>query len=487
MSYEIKFGTDGWRSAISDGFTFDNVKRVAQAACDVIRKSSKSRLLLIGYDRRFFSDKFADTAAKVASANGFHVEIGREPISSPALSFHVKQRKAAMGFMITASHNPYYFNGFKMKGPHGGSVDETVTRNVEDRIDSGDVHSGGKSGKKVDFSSGYLASLKKYVKLSVLGRLKSPVVFDAMHGPGGILFEKLVHSNRKIIFVRKEVDPLFGGVNPEPIEVNLQLLKESVLKNKAAIGIAVDGDADRIGLVDDKGRYLPPHTVMPLLLLHLIENRKLKGKIIQTVSMGYLPARIAQHYKMDFEEVPVGFKHIAKKMGEGKVLLGGEESGGYGIGLWSPERDGLLCGLLFLEMLAMKKKPLSVLVDDLYNRFGASNFKRVDFSLPDGFDKVAWLAYISSILGQEIAGVPVKSVITTDGLKIVTQDDSWFLMRPSGTEPLTRTYAEASTTHLLDSLIAEAGRLANTAPPSPKKLADEAKKLKKRKLAAAAK
>lgn len=483
---EIKFGTDGWRAVISDGFTFKNVKRVAQAACDIARKTSKSRLLLVGFDRRFFSDKFAETAARVAVANGFRVELSRDPISSPTLSSQVRQRKAALGFMITASHNPYYFNGFKLKGSHGGSVDDAIARGVEDRLDAGEIQQGDDAGKRVDFSAAYLSALKKLVRLPNLNALKGPVIFDAMHGPGGALFEKFSNGHGKIQFIRKDLDPFFGGVNPEPIEANLGALKQAVVEKRAAIGIAVDGDADRIGVVDDKGRYLPPQTVMPLILLHLIENKKLKGKVVQTVSMGYLPERIAKHFKLPFEVVPVGFKHVAKRMGEEKVLVGGEESGGYGIGLWSPERDGLLCGLLLLELLAVKKKPLSALVDDMYGRFGQSYFKRVDFTLSDDFERDPWLEHIKTIIPPTISGVPVKTVLTIDGIKVIMADDSWFLMRPSGTEPLLRTYSEASTEQLLDSFIAEAGKLANTQPPNAKKAAEEAKRLKKKNLKKAA-
>jgi phosphomannomutase len=318
-------------------------------------------------------------------------------------------------------------------------------------------------------------------KLPNLTLLKGPVVFDAMHGPGGVLFEQLSHSDKRVVFIRKEADPLFGGVNPEPIESNLAALRDAVARHKGSIGIAVDGDADRIGVIDDKGRYLPPHTVMPLILLHLVENRKLKGKVVQTVSMGYLPGRIAQKFGLPFEEVPVGFKHIAQRMEKEKVLLGGEESGGYGIGLWSPERDGLLCGLLLIELLAKTKKPLSVLVDELYSRFGASHFVRVDFPLSLDFDKAAWSAHITTMISESLGGVAVKSVNTSDGIKVITQDDSWLLMRPSGTEPLLRTYAEGSSEALVKTLIAEAGRLANTKPPNPKKAAEDAKKLKKAK------
>ncbi|MBV9080550.1 MAG: phosphoglucomutase/phosphomannomutase family protein [Elusimicrobia bacterium] len=477
MAYEIKFGTDGWRDVIGDGFTFANVKRAAQAACDVARKESKSRLILIGFDRRFFSDRFAEAAASVAAGNGFRVELASQPISSPTLSFHVHQRRAAMGFMITASHNPYRFNGFKLKGVHGGSVDESVTKAVEARLDISDIQTAPPPSKRADFIPAYLASVKARVKPS-LARLKSPVVFDAMHGPGGLLFEQLTGHSEKAIVIRSEVDPLFGGVNPEPIDKNLQALIDKVRATKASAGIAVDGDVDRIGLVDDKGRYLPPHTVMPLLLLHLVEDRKLKGKVIQTVSMGYLPGRIAAHFKLPFEMTPVGFKYIAKKMLSEKVVLGGEESGGYGVGLWSPERDGLLCALLIIEMLAMRRMPLSAIVDDLYARFGASNFQRIDISLDNPLEKEAWTQKVAASFGAEVAGQAVKSVLTVDGVRLTLADDSWLLMRPSGTEPLLRTYSESPKAETVNALLAEAQRLAAAAVA--KKPAVEAKKTKKR-------
>lgn len=481
MSYEIKFGTDGWRAVIADGFTFENVRRVTQAACDVLRKTSKSRLILIGYDRRFFSDRFAKTAAEVSSANGFRVEMGASPISSPALSFHVRQRKAAAGFMITASHNPPQFNGFKIKGPHGGSVDESLTKIIEDRIDAGEIRVEEKSWKKTDFSPAYISFLKKLIHWPHLNALSGPVVFDGMHGPGGEIFEKLAGHQDRLIVIRKEVDPLFGGVNPEPIEKNLDVLKARVLKEKAAIGIAVDGDADRIGVVDNQGRYLPPHTVMPLLLLHLIDSKKLKGKVVQTVSMGYLNGRIASQFQLPFEEVPVGFKYIAQKMASEKVLLGGEESGGYGVGAWIPERDGLLCALLLIEMLAKQKRPLSTIVDDLYKRFGQSHFERVDFPLKATIDKTAWTNHIVSIVGKTIGGLNVKSVNSMDGIKIVTEDDSWLLLRPSGTEPLLRTYSEGTSAETVKKLLQEAKVLAETPLPGAKKAAGETGKTRKRK------
>ncbi len=476
----IKFGTDGWRSVIADGFTFENVKRVTQATCDVLRRSSKSRLIVIGYDNRFFSPQFADTAAKVALGNGFKVEMGSESVSSPCLAFMAQNRKSASGIMITASHNPATFSGFKLKSPLGGSVDETTTNSIEDRMDVTEIQTDVKGEKKVDFSAPYLAFVKKFFKNLTLRNLAGPVVFDAMHGPGGRLFEKLLSGHEKIVIIRKEADPLFGGVNPEPIEVNLGALKDAVREHKAVAGIAVDGDADRIGLIDEKGRYLPPHTVMPLLLLHLIENKKMKGRVMQTVSMGFLNPRIAAKFNMPFEEVPVGFKHIAKKMREEKVLFGGEESGGYGIGLWFAERDALINALLVIELLTQSKTKLSALVDSMYERFGVSNFKRTDYEVAYVMEKGAWTTHITSNVGTTFAGLPVKSVSSLDGVKIILSDDSWVLMRPSGTEPLIRTYAESVSAQTVDKLLAEADRLVHIPPPNEKKEAAAKKAAKAR-------
>jgi phosphomannomutase len=377
-------------------------------------------------------------------------------------------------------HNYATFNGFKIKSPHGGSADESVTFSIEDRMDVSEIQTDDKAEKRVDFSTPYLAFVKKFFKNLSLRNLPGPVVFDSMHGPGGRLFEKLLNGHDKIVIIRKEADPLFGGVNPEPIEVNLDALKEAVQKNKAVAGIAVDGDADRIGLIDEKGRYLPPHTVMPLLLLHLIENKKLKGRVMQTVSMGFLNGRIATKFNLPFEEVPVGFKHIAKKMREEKVLFGGEESGGYGVGLWFAERDALINALLVIELLTHTKKKLSELVDDLYKRFGVSHFKRTDYVVPFTMEKAAWTTHVVSNVGQMFAGLPVKSVSSVDGVKIILSDDSWVLMRPSGTEPLIRTYAESVSGVTVDKLLQEADRLVHIPPPNAQKDAAAKKAAKAR-------
>lgn len=480
MLYQIKFGTDGWRSVIADGFTYTNVQRVTQSTCHVLKKISKSKLILVGYDHRFLSNEFAKTVAEVALGNGYKVEVSSGPITSPTLSFNVKSRKAAIGVMITASHNPAVFNGFKLKGPHGGSANQELTNQVENCVDINPPAIKSEGGKESDFVSSYVAWLKKMSPPKMIQQLKHDVIFDSMHGPGGKIFEDVLGQAKKVHVIRKEAHPLFGGVNPEPIEVNLGILKEMVLRKKALVGIAVDGDGDRIGLVDNKGHYIPPHTVMPLILKHLIESRKLKGKVVQTVSMGYLPGRIAQKFKLAFEEVPVGFKHIAQRISEEKVLMGGEESGGFGVGIWSPERDGLLCALLILEILAKEKKPLSDIIEDLYKTYGVSNFKRVDFQLKSAIDKEKWTQNIQSHIGEKISQNPVKRVDVQDGIKVVLEDDSWVLMRPSGTEPLIRTYSEGTSMKIVKDLLTEAERLVHLPPPKPPRSKGKAKGERKR-------
>jgi len=465
MMINIKFGTDGWRKKIADEFTFSNVEKLAQATCDVIRKKSRSRLLLIGYDSRFLSKEFALTVGTIGLANGFKVEVSDQAVTSPGLAYQVKAKKAAVGVMITASHNPSYFSGYKLKGPHGGSVAEDLTQEIETHLEDIEVKNTQAPIKESDFNAGYTKWIKSQIKLKYLDHLKGGVVLDSMFGPTGIIFEKLLSGYKKVELIRTAKDPLFGGINPEPIEKNLKFLQETVLRKKADVGIALDGDGDRIGVVDEKGHYIPPHTVMPLLIQHLVLNRKLKGKIVQTVSMGYLPERMANKFRFPFEEVPVGFKYISSKMVKEKVVFGGEESGGFGVGLWMPERDGVLSGLLLLEMLGQIKKPISVLIQDLQEEYGRSIFKRVDFPVKEPVDKKAWTETLQQRITEKFGSQKVKKVNSLDGLKITMEDDSWVLMRPSGTEPLVRTYAEGGNQKIVTDLLSEADRLIHLPPP----------------------
>ena len=435
--FEIKFGTDGWRGVIAGDFTFANVAVVACAIAEYIKSAEGSgpgARAIVGYDNRFLSEKFAEKVARVLAGCGVKASVSSTAATSPSVSLYCKQNDV-YGVMITASHNPPSWNGIKIKLQYGGSVSEKVIGGVSSFL--------GKSAVK-EFtgeivSENILAGYKKYLK-SLVGVKAKPglrVVVDPMNGSGAGIFDTLL--NQGVFTIRNYRDPLFSGFNPEPIEQNLSPLKKEVLRVKAAAGFAFDGDADRIGVIDDNGRYLPPHIVFPLLLKYLAGPKGLSGKVVQTISLGYLSERIAKKYSLPFEEVPVGFKHICPRMLDGDVLLGGEESGGYGWKGGLPERDWILNALLIYEMLSKTDKKLSSLVDDMQREFGKSCFVRRDVKLSSPVNKADFTKTVYDTIG---CLKKVREVRTYDGIKIIFEDDRWLLMRPSGTEPVLRTYSE---------------------------------------------
>jgi len=494
----IRFGTDGWRGIIAKDFTFKNVGIAAQAIADYVKSgsrqegvgSSKAEILhptpyalhptvIIGYDNRFLSEKFALYVAKVFSANGISAAVSESAATSPSVSLYCKKNNC-LGVMITASHNPPVWNGLKIKLQYGGSVSEKVIGEISQnlyknkvKIDTVDevksvalnLFQGFNNIKTIDILSDYKKYLKSLVKLNSASKLK--ITIDSMDGSGSGIFEQILKNEKQIISIHNNRDPLFSGINPEPIEKNLTELKKAVLKNRASAGFAFDGDADRLGVIDDKGRYLSPHIVFPLILLYLLEGKKLKGKIVQTISLGYLSERIAKKFGLPFEEVPVGFKYVCEKMRTSNVMLGGEESGGYGWCGGLPERDGILNALLITEMLSKTKKKLSMLVDEMQERFGKSYFLRKDIKLFKPVDKLKFVKDVENLFisghqrvdsrfrGNGVCGnLRVKEVRTYDGIKIIFENDNWLLLRPSGTEPVLRTYSEtdsiAKTNKLLD-------------------------------------
>jgi len=462
----IHFGTDGWRGVIADEFTFANVRRVALATGHFIKQQRAGGPILIGYDRRFLSKQFADCVGEVFQSQGLAVRLSQQPMPTPAISVCVTTEKAPWGIMITASHNPAFYNGFKIKDTHGRSAPPEVTQAIEQLINQeqnpspaplplGRGEGRGEGFASFDFNANYERYLKSRLDWKILKTLKGTVVFDHLYGTAAGIPEALLkNTSLKIISLHASLDPLFGGLHPEPIEANLAELKNSVRKNRALLGIALDGDADRLGLVDDTGQYLTPHQVFPLLALHCIEHKGWKGKIVQSVSLGALGERIAQAFGLPFEEVPVGFKHVAERMLKEDILAGGEESGGYAIRGGIPERDGILSGLLFLEMLAARKKKLSLLLRDMEKRFGRARFKRIDMPLgtPIG-DKFVFVKRMTDSLPDRLLRSPIAQVRTQDGLKICLQNGAWVLLRPSGTEPLLRTYAESESWNQTDQLL----------------------------------
>lgn len=452
----IVFGTDGWRSVMGEDFTFANLRRVAESLGRTLPPRS---LVVVGYDHRFHSENFAAQAAAVLAQGKHKVVVTSRATSSPALSFAVRKLKAKAGVMITASHNPPSFNGFKIKSAQGSSASPELTLAVQNGLaDAVPRPSGDLPMKSYDPGKDYVSFILSKLDKKYWRGKKPGLTLDGMHGAGGPYWEQLSGALKlKGRVIRAARDPLFGGVTPEPVEANLAALREAVLADKSALGLAVDGDADRLGAMDEKGQYLPPHHVFPLLLLHLLENRRLKGRVVQSISLGYLSERIAKHFGLEVERVPVGFKHVVESMSKHKVVLGGEESGGYGVGFWAPERDGLLSGLLLAELVLAQGKPLSKIRQDMESRFGASVFLRADFPLKAALpDKEKWAQAAAAKLPGKIADAAVRQTLTADGLRVELADDSWFLLRPSGTEPLLRTYAESPSLERTKRLLAKA-------------------------------
>lgn len=465
----IKFGTDGWRAVIGKDYTFENVRAVTHATAQTFPPERGTLpKVAIGYDHRFLAEKFAAEARNTLAEHDFRACLLTEAVTSPLLSFITWKEKAPFGIMITASHNPPEWLGFKVKGTFGGSISQETAGEIEKNLlPSGESYGvqntsreNGTNTRALDYS--YQAALKTYfsylaghIDFSLLRQSKIPATFDAMYGPGGKITRSLFETIRsktapKILHENRE--PLFGGLNPEPIEQNLSELKAFVRKTKTLGGFALDGDGDRLGLVDEKGQYLTPQQVFALILYYLAHEKKLQGKVVQAVSLGYLSERIAQDYTLPFLEVPVGFKYVAEEILKGNVIAGGEESGGYSFsrtnhkksaGPVLPERDGILSSLLLIEMCVSTGKKISQVLSEIQRRYGTSAYLRKDIRLKSPiWDKSVFVKKVMEGLPQNWLGMKIKEMRTLDGLKVLMDDGSWFLIRPSGTEPLLRTYAE---------------------------------------------
>lgn len=455
---QIKFGTDGWRAIIARDFTFANVERVAQAYADYLKQSSSSTpFVVIGFDRRFLSENFAQRAAEIMTGNGFRIALFKEAQPTPLISWAVKDLQATGGIMITASHNPATFNGFKIKAPWGGSASPETTTVVEQLVDEN-------SPKRTPFTEQnsevlepaikrYRAQVSSYVDIERIIAADEQVIVDAMHGSAGLWVESFIQGGKlQVETIRGYRDPLFGGVNPEPIDQNLEMLKKRVVETSAVGGLATDGDADRVGAVDETGRTLTMHDVVPMLLLHLSRTRKMKGAVVVTVSQSVLTKRIARAFGLKVYETPIGFKYIADLMLKEDILLGAEESGGIGVKGHIPERDGVLNSLLFLEAIISAGKPASEMLRDLHREFGEFYFGRRDLHVPvsRGQELVSRLAENAL---DTFAGEKVSEVKTLDGAKLVFDDESWLLFRQSGTEPMLRIYAEATSVEMMTTLL----------------------------------
>ena len=473
----IHFGTDGWRAVISDSFTFDNLRIVAQAIADAVASESwdKSgsgdvkpdpKKIVVGYDTRFLSDRFAGEVARVLAANGFIVLLAQSDSPTPAISFAVKNNHAIAGVMITASHNAPRYNGVKLKAAFGGSALNEQCRRVEVYINDNEEQARGPN--LMDFKQAramgliqrfnplpaYFEHLRTLINSDIIADNPQRFVVDAMYGSGrGVIKAFLQGTGCDIAEIRGEMNPGFGGVHPEPIAKNLGALASAVSSGMGNFGVVTDGDADRIGAMDERGNFVDPHKIMALSLKYLVEKRSMSGAVVRTVSTTRMIDRLAKKYGLKVYETPVGFNHIADYMMQEDVLIGGEESGGISFKGHIPEGDGPIMGLLLVEMIASARKPLGVLVNDLLEEVGPALYERVDLRLSRPVAKAEMTEFITKQAPKEIGGQSVIEVSQRDGVKYIMADDSWLLIRPSGTEPVLRVYAEGRTQEMVKALM----------------------------------
>lgn len=452
---QIKFGTDGWRAVIAEDFTFANVERVAQAAASYWRSQpppGTSPTVVVGYDRRFLSDAFAQHVAEVLAANAFQVILTPEPSPTPSVSFAVKAEHAVGGVMITASHNPPKFNGFKLKSHFGSSADSAICQEVERQLDREPVKSlplaEGVKSRRIqiqDVRQAHYRALKKLVDFKLIARSKLRFAHEALFGVGAGCFDELLAGTTcRVTTLNGAHDPLFGGINPEPIPRNYTYSSAYLKKHPHDICLVTDGDADRVGGMDGHGNPLSTHQLICLLLHHFIVNRHGQGRVIKALTTTSMVDKMCAAYGLEMVETGVGFKYIAAEMIKGGVLLGAEESGGIGFKGHIPERDGIAAGLLLLEMLATERKPVTRLIAALEKQFGPHRYGRIDTHFPLE-KRPALMEFLQKNPPAKLLRSPLAQVKSFDGVKFVFQDTSWLMLRGSGTEPILRIYAEAKT------------------------------------------
>jgi phosphomannomutase len=439
---------------ISDEFTFDNVAIVAQAIADFIKSQRKpvyrKKKVVVGFDTRFLSDRYARIVSSVLAGNGIKVVLSDRPSPTPAVCVYIKEKKLTGGVMITASHNPPHYNGIKYKGFFGGSADNEIIGKIEKflhkrkvkRLDM-DEAAAGKMISSVNIVDTQIKQIRKYADMKVLRKASLKVLVDSMNGTGDRYLERILKDcpGIKMDFIYDEQNPSFFGRAPEPNEKHLKELMKKVKNGGYDLGIATDGDSDRLAVVDEKGKILSGHKLMALLLLHLLDNRGMKGGVVQTICGTELIERICEKYSLASYETPVGFKYICKIMYTEDILCGGEETGGVGFKGYVPERDGFLSALLIMEMAAKSGEPLSEMLKSIDREYGRFVYEREDLvfepakrsKLVKGIKKNP----LKKVLGKDV--VEIKDY---DGTKFICSDGSWLLVRLSGTEPKLRIYSE---------------------------------------------
>ncbi|PKM44525.1 MAG: phosphoglucomutase [Firmicutes bacterium HGW-Firmicutes-8] len=464
MMPSIKFGTDGWREIIAREFTFENVKFVTQAIADyVCSQKMADRGVVIGFDNRFLAEKFAEAVAEVLCGNGIKVFMTGRATPTPVTAFAVKHLRAAGAVMLTASHNPPEYNGIKFipeyAGPALPYITDEIEVNVNKVVDSGKYtdlryDKAVSQGLVTDINpfEDYISHLKTVINLKEIGAAKLKIIVDPMYGAGiGYLDRILEDAGCQVQVIHGYRDALFGGSMPDPSAKVLTKLRELVISEKADLGLAMDGDADRFGIIDSDGTYIIPNQVLSLVYYHLINSRKLKGPVARSVATTHMLDRIADSYGLEVDETPVGFKYIGESMMKKGSILGGEESGGLSIAGHIPEKDGILAAALIAEVVAVEKMPIRSILQKLAEKFGTLASERLDIHTTIE-NKEQVLNKLKEAAPSDIAGMPVKKTLAVDGKKFVMEDGSWVLIRASGTEPLFRIYAESDSTEKLKKL-----------------------------------
>lgn len=480
----IHFGTDGWRAVISDTFTFHNLRMVTQAIADALNSETwrngshangnpDAREVVVGFDTRFLSDRYAVEVSRVLVANGFSVHLAQADAPTPSVSFNVRNLGCIGGVMITASHNAPRYNGLKLKAAYGGSAMTEQCRRVEVFLNDNEERARGpnlmdyeqarKMGliRRFNPLTDYFDHLRNLIDFDVIAENPQRIVVDSMYGSGrGVLKSILKGTGCEVREIRGEMNPGFGGVHPEPIARYLGALAGAISMHMGNFGLATDGDADRIGAMDERGNFIDPHKIMALALKHLVEKRGWRGPVVRTVSTTCMIDHLAKQYNIPIYEVPVGFNHIADRMLSEDILIGGEESGGISFRGHIPEGDGILMGLLLIEIVADSKSSLYELVEDLLKQVGPTYYHRNDLRLIRSVSKEHIKHHIIDTTPSSIGGETVTNVSTLDGVKYILADESWLLIRPSGTEPVLRVYAEGRSPDMVKSLIAYGEQIA---------------------------
>jgi phosphomannomutase len=462
MAQEIKFGTDGWRGIIADDFTFQNIRRVAGAiASYVLKHEDAKRGVIVGYDARFASPNAARLVADVIADAGIPVRLANDYTPTPAVSYAVKHQGAAGGVMVTSSHNPWNWNGVKFKGNFGGSATPAIMKKIEEELAADAAPKGSKATvTEVDLKKAYVAAVCAFADMDLIAKSKFKFAVDAMHGSGrgvvpGIFSDRAVHH----VAIRQELNPLFPGINPEPIQPHTKMLQDTVVREKCDAGLATDGDADRIGAVAEDGSFVDSHKIFCVILRWLLERKKWTGEVVRAFNTTGMIDRIAAKHGRKLHETSIGFKYVADLMMEREILMGGEESGGIGYSRFLPERDGVLNSLLLANVMAAEGKPLGKLVADLQREFGTHHYGRSDLHIPEDVKQSA-IQRARADGTQTLGRYRVLRKEHMDGVKFFLDApkngngaEAWVLFRASGTEPLLRLYTEAATPELVSEFL----------------------------------